>query len=72
MLFEKGNSHSVGPTELADMGQLEFQRPLPYREIPIHYDAEELEEDLRDARSTSRTIVIVSDTSPVLALAAYC
>jgi hypothetical protein len=33
--------------ELADMGQLEFQRPLPNREIPIHCDVEELEEDLR-------------------------
>jgi predicted HTH domain antitoxin len=29
------------------MGQLEFQRLLPSREIPIHYDVEEIEEDLR-------------------------
>ena len=47
MLFEKEKLTLGRAAELADMGQLEFQRMLASREIPIHYDVEELEEDLR-------------------------
>ncbi len=32
---------------LADQSQLEFQKALASRRIPIHYGSEELEEDLR-------------------------
>ncbi len=47
MLFEKEKLTLGRAAELADMGQLEFQRLLASREIPIHYDVEELEEDMR-------------------------
>ena len=47
MLFEKEKLTLGRAAELADMGHLEFQRLLASREIPIHYDVEELEEDLR-------------------------
>jgi len=46
MLFQKEKLTLGRAAELADMGQLEFQRLLASREIPIHYDVEELEEDL--------------------------
>lgn len=32
---------------LADQSQLEFQKALASRRIPIHYGSEELEDDLR-------------------------
>jgi predicted HTH domain antitoxin len=47
MLFEKEKLTLGRAAELADMGQLEFQRLLASREIPIHYDVEDLDEDLR-------------------------
>lgn len=46
MLFQKEKLTLGRAAELADMGQLEFQRLLASREIPIHYDVEELEADL--------------------------
>lgn len=46
MLFQKEKLTLGRAAELADMGQLEFQRLLASREIPIHYDVEDLEEDL--------------------------
>ena len=47
MLFEKEKLTLGRAAELADKGQLEFQRLLASREIPIHYDVEDLEEDLQ-------------------------
>lgn len=34
-------------SELAGQHQIEFQRELAKRDIPIHYGMEELEQDLR-------------------------
>jgi predicted HTH domain antitoxin len=39
---------------LAELGQLDFQRLLAKRRIPIHYGIEELEHDLRTIRRVPR------------------
>jgi predicted HTH domain antitoxin len=39
---------------LAGQGQLEFQKILAARRIPVHYGVEELDEDLRTVRRVRR------------------
>jgi predicted HTH domain antitoxin len=39
---------------LAELGQLDFQRLLANRRIPIHYGIEELESDLNTIRQVAR------------------
>lgn len=39
---------------LAGIGQLDFQRVLAARDIPLHYGMEELERDLEYVRGVSR------------------
>ena len=46
MLFERERLTLGQASALAGLGQLDFQRLLASRRIPIHYGIEELEEDL--------------------------
>jgi predicted HTH domain antitoxin len=47
LLFQKDRLTLGQASQLAEMGQLQFQRLLGTRQIGIHYGVEELEEDLK-------------------------
>jgi predicted HTH domain antitoxin len=47
MLFAQEKLMLGQAAELAEMGQLEFQRLLAGRGISVHYDVEDLQEDLK-------------------------
>jgi predicted HTH domain antitoxin len=51
VLFQKEKLTFGQASRLARMPQLEFQRLLGSRQIPIHYDVAEFEEDLATLRS---------------------
>ena len=55
---------------LAGLPQLDFQRLLASRQIPLHYGLEEMEQDLERAKRLPGAWIVVSDTSPILNLAA--
>jgi predicted HTH domain antitoxin len=46
-LFEKNKLTLAQASRLAEMSRLQFQHLLASRQIPIHYDEAEFEEDLR-------------------------
>jgi predicted HTH domain antitoxin len=46
-LFEKNKLTLAQASRLAEMSRLQFQHLLASRQIPIHYDVAEFEEDLR-------------------------
>ncbi|MGH9840116.1 MAG: UPF0175 family protein [Blastocatellia bacterium] len=50
MLFESEKLTLGQASLLASMGQVEFQRLLASRQINIHYDVEEFEQDLNTLR----------------------
>jgi len=54
MLFEKEKLTLGQASKMASMGQLQFQHLLSSRQIPIHYDVEEFEEDLKTLRGLGR------------------
>ncbi len=47
MLFQKGKLTLGQASKLAGMGQFQFQHLCATREIPIHYDSEDFEADLK-------------------------
>ncbi len=47
MLFQKGKLTLGQASKLAGMGQFQFQHLCATRKIPIHYDSEGFEEDLK-------------------------
>lgn len=47
LLFQQGKITLGTASQLAEMNQLEFQRILGSRKIPIDYDIEEFRQDLR-------------------------
>ncbi len=47
MLFQKRKLSLGQASRLADMGYLEFQHLLASREISVHYDVADFEEDLK-------------------------
>lgn len=49
-LFQTSRLTLGQASSLAGIPQLEFQRVLASRQIPIHYDADDLDEDLRRVR----------------------
>ena len=53
MLYEKGKLTIGKASELAEIGQIEFQHFLASRNIRIHYDTEELEKDLKTLDTSS-------------------
>lgn len=54
VLFQKEKLTLGQASSLAGMNQLQFQRLLASRQIPIHYGVDDLEEDLRTLRELRR------------------
>lgn len=54
MLFQKGKLTLGQASELAGVTQLQFQHLLASRQIPIHYDVEDFEHDLKTLRELGR------------------
>lgn len=53
-LFQQGKLSFGKAREMADMNVWTFQQLLGSREIPVHYDIEEYEEDLATLRELGR------------------
>ena len=47
-LYERGKLSMGQARALADIDQLAFQRELAQRDVTIHYDIEDLQEDLKN------------------------
>jgi predicted HTH domain antitoxin len=54
MLFEKDKISIGKARRLAEMNVLEFQKELAQRNIYIHYDVAELEEDIKTLQEMGR------------------
>lgn len=54
LLFQKEKLTLGQASRLAGMSQLQFQYLLASRQIPIHYDVVEFEEDLKTLREMGR------------------
>jgi predicted HTH domain antitoxin len=54
LLFEKGRITLAQASVLADMDRLRFQHLLASRDIPVHYDVKDFEEDLATLRGLRR------------------
>jgi predicted HTH domain antitoxin len=50
LLFQKEKLTLGQARRLADMSQLQFQHLLASRQIPVHYDIAEFEDDLKTLR----------------------
>jgi len=54
MLFQKEKLTLGQASRMAGTSQLEFQHLLASRQIPLHYDVEDLETDLKTLRGMGR------------------
>jgi predicted HTH domain antitoxin len=54
LLFEKDKLTLAQAARLADMSRLQFQHLISSRGIAIHYDSEDLEQDLKTLRELGR------------------
>jgi len=54
LLFQKEKLTLAQASRLAEMSRLQFQHLLASRQIPIHYDVAEFEEDLQTLRKMGR------------------
>lgn len=54
MLFQKEKLTLGQASHLAQMNQLQFQHLLASRQIPVHYDVEDLEADIKTLRKLGR------------------
>jgi len=54
MLFQKEKLTLGQAAHLAGMSQLQFQHLLASRQIPVHYDVEEFEEDFKTLKDLGR------------------
>jgi predicted HTH domain antitoxin len=54
LLFQQGKITLGTASQFAEMNQLEFQRILGSRKIPIHYDVEDFRQDLRTLEANDR------------------
>jgi predicted HTH domain antitoxin len=54
LLFQKEKLTLGQASSLAGMTQLQFQQLLASRQIPIHYDVKEFEQDLETLRGLGR------------------
>jgi len=68
-LFQQERLTLGRASSLAGMSPREFQRLLANRRIPIHYGVEDFEQDLRTLRQMGPSLIVISDTSPILNLA---
>jgi predicted HTH domain antitoxin len=48
LLFQKGKLTLAQAARLAQLNRMQFQHLLASRQIPVHYDTADLEEDLRN------------------------
>jgi len=55
LLFEKEKLTLGQACRLAGMSQLQFQHLLASRQIPVHYDVAEFEEDLKTLQELRRS-----------------
>jgi predicted HTH domain antitoxin len=53
MLFQKERFTLAQASRFAQMNQLEFQKLLASRQIPLHYDIAELREDLKSLEANN-------------------
>lgn len=53
-LFQRENLTLGQASRLANMGVLPFQKLLASRQIPIHYDVADFEDDLKTLRKMGR------------------
>lgn len=54
LLFQKEKLTLGQASRLAGMSRLQFQHLLASRQIPVHYDVAELEEDLKTLKELSQ------------------
>ena len=54
MLFQKEKITLAQASNLAGMNRLQFQHLLASREIPVHYDVEDFEEDMDTLKKLGR------------------
>ncbi len=54
MLFEKEKLTLEQASRFAGMSRLQFQHLLASRQVPVHYDVEDFEEDLHTLRKLGR------------------
>jgi len=54
LLFQREKLTLGQASRLAGMSQLQFQHVLASRQIPVHYDVAEFEEDLRTLQELQR------------------
>ena len=54
LLFQKDKLTLGQASRLADMSQIQFQHLLASRQIPLHYDVAEFEEDLKTLQELQR------------------
>ncbi len=54
MLYQQGRITLAQASRFAGMTRLQFQHLLASRRIPVHYDASDLEEDLKTMKEMKR------------------
>lgn len=54
MLFQKEKLTLTQASRFADMNRIAFQHLLASRQIPVHYDVEDFEEDIKNLREMGR------------------
>ena len=54
MLFQKEKLTLAQASRLADMHRVAFQHLLASRQIPVHYDIEDFEQDVQNLREMGR------------------
>jgi predicted HTH domain antitoxin len=54
LLFQKSKLTLAQASHLAGMTRIRFQHLLASREIPVHYDVADLEEDIKTLRDIGR------------------
>lgn len=54
LLFQKEKLTLAQASRLGGMSRLQFQHLLASRQIPVHYDVAELDEDLRTLKDAGR------------------
>lgn len=54
MLFQKEKLTLAQASRFAGMNQIAFQHLLASRQIPMHYDVEDFEEDIKNLREMGR------------------
>jgi predicted HTH domain antitoxin len=55
MLFQKEKLTLAQASRLAEMHRVAFQHLLASRQIPIHYDIEDLEQDLKNLQQLGKS-----------------